>query len=266
MTRPTQNATKLGSVSFLNAKPLIYGLDEADDIALTLDVPAKLIDGLRDRRFDVALLPIIDFQRLAGLRILTSGGIGCDGQTLTVRIFSKVPVKKIRNLACDIHSHSSVALARVILSEGYGLRPDFVDLDHARPGRAADVEACLLIGDKVVCEEPIGFPHQIDLGEEWKKITGLPFVFAAWVAHADVELGDLPDRLVLAKQQGLAHVDEIVQRYAIPRGWPAGLAHQYMTAYLNYDIGPRQLDAIRLFHRLAAKVGMIEQVWDLRVD
>src|SRR2546423_11029863 len=83
-----RHATRIGSVSFLNAKPLIYGLDEADDLRLTLDLPSRLIDGLRDRRLDVALLPVIDYQRLPGLRVLTAGGIGCDGPTLTVRIFS----------------------------------------------------------------------------------------------------------------------------------------------------------------------------------
>ena len=105
---PDQRPASAAS-SYLNAKPLIYGLEEAGHLSLTLDVPAKLIDGLRDRRFDVALLPIIDYQRLSDARLLTAGGIGCDGPTLTVRIFSHVPVEQIATLACDVHSHSSVA-------------------------------------------------------------------------------------------------------------------------------------------------------------
>lgn len=261
----TRQTTRIGSVSYLNAKPLIYGLDESDDLHLTLDVPAKLIDGLRDRRFDVALLPIIDYQRLPRLRVLPSGGIGCDGPTLTVRIFSKVPIDQIRTLACDIHSHSSVALARIILAESFGTHPEFIDLNHADPAASEQAEGRLLIGDKVVCEEPIGFSHQLDLGEAWKTLTGLPFVFAAWVARDDADLGDLPERLELAKQQGMAHLNEIIGKYAIPRGWPADLAMQYMTRYLKYDIGKRQLEAIRLFHQLAVKHGMLESARDLLV-
>lgn len=249
-------STRIGSVSYLNAKPLIYGLDAAEHLSLTLDVPANLIDGMRDRRFDVALLPIIDYQRLADARLLTAGGIGCDGPTLTVRIFSHVPVEEIATLACDVHSHSSVALARVILAERYGRRPRFVDLEHSQPAPAA--EARLLIGDKVVCEEPRGFGYEVDLGQAWKELTGLPFVFAAWVARGDAELGDLPQRLEGAKAAGMAHLDEIVERDAVPRGWPTNLAMRYMTEYLKYDIGPRQLEAIRLFHRLAEKHGMID--------
>jgi chorismate dehydratase len=252
---------RIGSVSYLNAKPLIHGLDEADDLHLSLDVPAKLIDGLRDGRFDVALLPIIDYQRLDDVRIITSGGIGSDGTTLTVRIFSKVPAGQVRTLACDTHSHSSVALARVIFAEAYGITPQFVDLSHDNPraNGAADAEARLLIGDKVVCEEPPGFPHQLDLGDAWKRLTGLPFLFAAWVAKSDVDLGDLPDRLSAAKTAGLADVDRIVQRFAVPRGWPADLARQYLTSYLKYDVGPRQLEAVRLFHALAFKHGMLDR-------
>ncbi len=109
---PATATLTIGSVSYLNAKPLIYGLDSADDrdLRLVLDVPSRLGDGLRDRRFDVALLPVIDIQRIDGLRLLTSGGIGCDGPTLTVRIFSGRPIQQIKTLACDPDSHTSVAL------------------------------------------------------------------------------------------------------------------------------------------------------------
>jgi chorismate dehydratase len=248
-------AVRVASVSYLNAKPLIYGLEAVDGVLLSLDIPAKLLDGLRERRFDVALLPIIDYQRMDNLRLIVGSGIGCDGPTLTVRIFSHVPVDRIQTLACDVHSHTSVALARVILAERYNRRPVFVDLDHVHAAPRA--EARLLIGDKVVCEEPPGFEYQVDLGEAWKRMTGLPFVFAAWIARGDAELGDLPAQLESAKRQGMAHLDEIVQQHAIPRGWPADLAMRYMTEFLKYDIGPRQLEAVRLFHQLAAKHDMI---------
>ena len=251
----------MGSVSFLNAKPLIYGLESAPDIELGLDVPSRLLDDLRAARFDVALLPVIDYQRMPGLKVLTSGGIGCDGPTLTVRVFSPVPVERIRVLACDTDSHTSVALARVLLAERHGVRPEFVPLDRVPAGGAAGAAAVgvarLLIGDKVVCEEPAGLPHQLDLGEEWKSLTGLPFVFAAWMARPGVALGDLPGRLEAAKRAGLAHVDEIVRRYAVPRGWPPAQAERYLTDYLKFDIGPRQVEAMRLFHRLAAEHGVI---------
>jgi chorismate dehydratase len=249
-----QQKVRIGSVSYLNAKPLIHGLERDERVELHLAVPSKLLDGLRDARYDVALLPVIDYQRMAGLRVVVGGGIGSDGETLTVRIFSKRPVERIERLACDTDSHTSVALARVLLGERFGRRPEFVDLTAEAAGGC---DALLLIGDKVVCEGPKGYPHQIDLGQAWKETTGLPFVFAAWMARADVDLGDLPGRLESAKRDGLAHVDDLVTRFAVPRGWPADVARRYMTEYLKYDVGPRELDAIRLFHQLAAKHGLL---------
>jgi chorismate dehydratase len=246
---------RLGSVSYLNSKPLIWGLESARDLRVMLEVPSRLAGLLGRGECDVALLPVIDYQRMPGLRIVPSGGIACDGPTLTVRIFSNRPIKTIRSLACDPDSHTSVALARVVLAEWMGIRPEIVELDM-RSGRQCDAQ--LLIGDKVVCEEPAGLEHQLDLGWAWKQMTGLPFVFAVWTAREGIELGDLPKRLSEAKAQGLAHVEEIVNRYAVPRGWPAGIAMQYLTAYLGYEITDRHLEAIRRFHELAGRHGLLD--------
>ena len=245
---------RIGSVSFLNARPLIYGLEEEANLELGLAVPSQLLPALQEERFDVALLPVIDYPRVPGARLLGCGGIGCDGPTLTVRIFSATPVEQIQTLACDTDSHTSVALARILLARRWGIHPEFVPLDRQRAGNRA---ALLLIGDKVVCEEPCDLPHQLDLGQVWKEQTGLPFVFAAWMARGGVELGDLPAELQRAKRRGLAHVDEIVARYAVPRGWPAGIARRYLTENLKYDIGPRELEAIRLFLELAAEHSLL---------
>src|SRR5437868_1940766 len=89
---------RIGSVSYLNAKPLIFGLEESDDLELHLDVPSKLLDGLRDSRFDVALLPTIDFQRMDNLCLVPVAGIGSEDETLTVRIFSRRPIETIQSL------------------------------------------------------------------------------------------------------------------------------------------------------------------------
>lgn len=245
---------RVGSVSFVNAKPLIYGLEEDARIELGLEVPSGLLAGLQQGRFDVALLPVIDYQRMAGLKVVTAGGIGSDGETLTVRIFSRKPLGEVRQLACDTDSHTSVALARVVLAERYGVRPEFADF---RREAAGGEDAVLLIGDKVVCEEPRGYELQLDLGAAWKGMTGLPFLFAAWMAREGVALGDLPQRLEAAKQEGRRHVDEIVTRHAVSRGWPAEVARRYLTQHMKYDVGPEYLEAMGLFHRLAARHGAI---------
>lgn len=257
----TSRPLRVGCVSYLNAKPLIYGLENDLGVALQLAVPAKLLAGLQSNQFDIALLPVIDYQRLPDALIVPSGGIGCDGPTLTVRIFSRTPIERISQLACDAESHTSVALARIVLGERYGIHPEFIDL--SRSGSGAD--AMLLIGDKVVSNEPAGMEHQLDLGAAWKELTGMPFVFAVWIARGGVELADLPDRLSRAREQGLANLPAIVRAHAVSRGWTAELAMKYLRDYLRFEVGPRQLEAIGRFHSLSQKYGVIESVRGLEI-
>jgi chorismate dehydratase len=249
----TTFAVRVGSVSYLNAKPLIYGLEDAEDVEVLLDIPSRLLAGLRQSDYDVALLPIIDYQRLENARIILGSGIACDGPTLTVRIFSRRPIEQIESLACDTDSHTSVALARVILAEHFHIEPKLVDWTLGQPAS----DAMLLIGDKVITHEPSGYDHQLDLGDAWKQLTGLPFVFAAWIVRGGVDVGELPARLELAKHEGLDHIGEIVNRHAVTRGWPAEIAARYMTDYLKYDVTDLHLEAIELFHRLALRHKMI---------
>jgi chorismate dehydratase len=254
---------RVASVSYLNARPLIEGLDRNPQVSLALDVPSGLLDRLRSGDADVALLPVIDYQRLGGLTIVPAGGIGSDGTTLTVRIFSRVPIEQIRSLACDPDSHTSVALARILLARKHDLQPEFCDLGRARADEPT--QARLLIGDKVVCDEPVGFDHQLDLGAEWKELTGLPFVFAVWMARGGVDATLIEPHLERAKRAGLANVERIIAQHAVPRGWPAELARDYLTRHLRYDVGPRELEAIRQFHRLAYEEGLIGPPTALRV-
>ena len=257
----TYSPFRIAAVSYLNARPLIHGLDANPDVRLSLAVPSALLGLLRDGQADVALLPVIDYQRLDDLMIIPAGGIGSDGPTLTVRIFSRVPVAQIRSLACDPDSHTSVALARIILARRHNLRPEFCDLSRAADDDAH--QARLLIGDKVVCEEPRGFGHQLDLGSEWTALTGLPFVFAVWMSRGGMDAKQLYSHLERAKQAGVQNIERIVRDHAIPRGWPAELARKYLTENLRYDVGPREIEAIRRFHDLAADEGIIPTVREL---
>jgi len=253
---------RLSAVSFFNTAPLVYGLDRDPAISLRFGVPSVLLDDLTNGRAEVALLPVIDYQRAPGLRILPATGIGCDGPTLTVRLFSRTPIEKTKILAVDTDSHTSVVLARVILRKQFGLSPEVVSLNVARD---QPHETRLLIGDKVVTQEPAGFPYQLDLGEAWKNLTGLPFVFAVWTVRAGVEVGDLGDRLKRALDEGLRNIERLIDRDAIPRGWPREVARKYLTDHLKFTIGDRQLEAIRRFHTMAHDLGFIDNRWPLDV-
>ena len=257
--------TRLGAVSYLNAKPLLDGLD-GEGVDLTLDVPSALLDGLVGGRFDAALCPVIDlFSSPVPLRILPVGGIGCLGPTLTVRLFSRVPIRRLTSVAVDTDSHTSVGLLRCLLHRRLGRVPELAAEPMQRADLAAGVpgghDAALLIGDKVVTHEPPRalFPHQMDLGGEWTATRGLPFLFAAWLTpHARLPPPrGLTRRMDSLRRRNLQRVPELARLHAARLGWPEALAAEYMGRILCYDTGPRQLEAVAAYGRELAALGVI---------
>lgn len=256
---------RVGCVSYLNSKPLIHRLDteHADRLTLRLAVPADLLGLLEAGEVDLALCPVIDSFRSTmpgGVALVPVGGIACEGPTLTVRLFSRVPLDQLTQVHADTDSHTSVTLLRVLLDALYDRRPALVD--HS-PGSVLDAahlpEALLLIGDKVITASPpaAAYPFQLDLGEAWHQMTGQPFVFAVWMASRDKPLGDLPALLASQRENNLLRLPEIVERYAAAHGWPAPLAADYLGQILRYRIGPRELAAVSTFARLAAALDLI---------
>lgn len=239
---------RLGCVRYLNTLPLIEGLEKAADIDLVPAAPARLIDLLLARDVDAALISIIDAQRSPEpLTLIPSGMIGCDGPTLTVRLYSAAPLERITTLAADADSHTAIALCRVLLARRFGVTPRVADfaapVDAARAASAEWPEAVLLIGDKVVtaAPPPSRYPHTLDLGEAWKEWTGLPFVYAAWACRAEDAasprarlIRDLLDR---QRRHNATRLDWIVASRAPERGWPTGLAADYVGNLLRYDPG-----------------------------
>ena len=263
---PPRRRFTVGCVSFLNSRPLIEGIDQRADVDVHFAVPSALLDGLIADETDVALCPVMDYQASPEpLTIVPVGGIGCDGPTLTVRLFSRRPMCELDEVYVDTDSHTSVQLLRVILARRFGCRPTLRPFD-AEEGEA-DRDAMLLIGDKVVTHRPDGedYPHQLDLGEAWKAMTGLPFVFAVWMAKRDTDLGDLPHVLDRQRQTNAQCIDEIVARHAGACGWPADLARRYLGELLRYAVGERELAAMRQFWNDVAELGAIRDVRPMQV-
>jgi chorismate dehydratase len=253
----------IGSVSYLNALPLVDGLDRIRGLQLVRRVPARLVTLLEDGSVDLALCPVIDFQRShRDLAIVPSGAIGCRAATLTVRCFGRRPFDECRTLWVDGDSHTSVALARILLHRTLGVRPAIRTLD----AKHRDIDHMLLIGDKVVVDEPdrAVFPHQMDLGERWRDLTGLPFVFAVWMAPVDADLGDLPDILDQRRRDNLASLGSRVHGWAAAHGWPEDVARRYLGELLDYTVGEKQFQAMSLFWQECRALGLIDGVRPLR--
>ncbi len=247
---------RLGVVSYLNAKPLIHSLDSDRQIELIFDVPARLPDLLDNGKVDAAMVPVIDLARRGDAwQIVSDACIGCDGESLTVRVFSRVPAESIRKLHVDGDSHTSVALARIIWRELYDSRLAVVPfLGHET---VDECEAILLIGDKVVRNNLIDYDIETDLGSAWKSLTSLPFVFAVWAAPAGVGVAELADRLAKARSSGVASAELIAADYGPGMGWPLALAKRYLKTRLKYTLGPRQRLGLAKFFELAQRNNIV---------
>ncbi len=254
----------IGAVGYLNALPLVHTLDRRPGIRLVRKVPAALLTDLEAARLDIALCPVIDAQTSSqNLVIVPSGAIGSRSTTLTVRIFSNKPLDRIERLHVDGDSHTSVALAQVIFHHRFGRLLEISPLkDPAALDGPTDLEAALLIGDKVVTAEPdpSRFPHQLDLGEAWRDLVGLPFVFATWLAPSAADLGDLPRLLTEIRRENCAHMEDLVGPWADAHNWPKETALTYLRDLLDYEIGPTQLVAMQLFWKECAEFGLIDRL------
>ncbi len=252
---PTGLATRtLGVVSFLNARPLYDALEGNDAFKLAPAVPAALLDMLTEGRCDVALLPIVDAWRHGDrLQRVSDGCIASDGETMTVRVFAKRPADKITRLHVDGDSHTSVILAQIIWRELYDRKLEIMPWQPSDPGTLDDVDALLLIGDKVVNDAPPGFGFEVDLGAAWKYLASLPFVFAAWFGPTDVDFSDLAAALSNARDRGCADVDRLAREAAPMHGWREDLALRYLSKTLRFKITDAMLEGMSRFRQLAEK-------------
>jgi chorismate dehydratase len=166
-----------------------------------------------------------------------------------VRVFSRVPPADVRRLFVDGDSHTSVALARVLWREMYGVELAIQPMTDRR--EPADAEAVLLIGDKVVNHQLVGFEIETDLGSMWKSLTGLPFVFAVWTAPGLLDTELLSRKLEAARDAGVQSAAMIAADFGPGMGWPVELARRYLVNRLKFTIGERERLAMTRFFALA---------------
>ena len=269
-TRTRQSCTRIGCVSYLNAKPLVHGLMHHDADPVSYTAPADLLTILHRDQVDISLCPVIDYFRSdQPLVIIPAGAIGCDGPTLTVRLFSRIPIEEIQSVHADIESHSSVALMRIILKEMFKLDPTVTAYRIGHQGIMPDhqPQTLLMIGDKVVTHQPPveKYPYQLDLGEAWKQLTKLPFIFAVWMSRPGLDLDNLPARLHQLRVKNMLRIDSIADHHAKAHGWPKQLARHYLGNVMRYEIMQPQFEAIICFAELAVRHGIIPAVEPLRI-
>ncbi len=244
MTRPV---VSVAAVSYLNTIPFLYGIRHSDKLSvrLLLSPPSGCTHAFESHEADIALIPVGGLGRLSekDFDIVTSWCIGADGPVRTVVMVSDSPLKEIRRVWLDPHSMTSVRLARVLAEKHWKIAPQFADIkDYTELDNAAEGDAFVLIGDKVFDVEG-RFSHTWDLSEEWLAMTGLPFVFAVWVARKTVP-EEVLDALEDALTQGVERIYEaILESDYADRSY----AYEYLTQNIDYFLDGRKRRGLELF-------------------
>ncbi|MBK7764226.1 MAG: menaquinone biosynthesis protein [Bacteroidetes bacterium] len=206
-----QKKIRVGAVSYLNTKPLIYGFSKGmmkDEIELILDYPSKLATLLQKNKLDIALLPVASIPNINDAQVFSKYCIASDKMVASVALFSHVPIEEIQEVYLDYQSRTSVALFRILMRDYWHIRPSLLEAGEDYVSKISGKSAGIIIGDRAL-EQRSKFPYVYDLSEAWQSHTQLPFVFATWVSNKELS-ADFIEKFDQANDVGLHHIDDII--------------------------------------------------------
>lgn len=236
---------KVGAVSYLNTKPLLYGIRHSAEvmemIELVEDYPAKIAGMLADGTIDVGLAPVAVIPRLNEWHIVSNYCIGADSDVASVCLFSDVPLDAIERIFLDYQSRTSVNLCKVLLKHYWKIEPVIEEAGENYIAEIKGTTAGVVIGDRALTQRKKS-PYIFDLAGSWKAMTGLPFVFAAWIANKQLP----PDFIALfneANKLGLAHINEVIAE----NPYPVYDLKKYYTTNISYILDEQKLKGMNKF-------------------
>jgi chorismate dehydratase len=261
----TARRPRVGHIDFLNCLPLFWGLARTGsllDLDLRRDTPERLSDALVAGELDVGPISVMEYLRHADdLVVLPDIAVGADGPVMSCLLVSKVPLEELDGvpLACTTTSRTSVRLAELLLTDMIGVRPRYHPCPPDLPSMMAGAPAAVVIGDTALRAsllEADTFGYQVhDLGEMWRKWTGLPFVFAVFAArkdflaaHADL-VHEVHAGFLASRDLFMAEIGEVCRRAARWAEFDAATLERYYLSALDFSLGERQLAGLREFAR-----------------
>lgn len=254
---------RIGVVPYMNAKPLIYGLNqEPDSIELSFEVPSLLPDMLNNDQVDVAIIPSVEYFRNSNYLIIPDISISSRGRVESVKIFSNVPMQDIRSIALDKSSLTSCTLAKIILERQYQISPQYTSWNKQYDISRTETDAVLLIGDNAMKITDSGY-ITMDLGEAWFEYTRLPFVYAVWVIKKDRRMSGINNLLRSVKETGIKSVKTIATAESQRLHLPYERCLNYLTNSILYDLGRDEIEGLRMFYYYAVSSGLASKGVDI---
>jgi predicted solute-binding protein len=265
------NPIRLGAVGYLNARPLVHGLETgpgplagagagggAPAVTIRFDVPSVCAKLLATGDIDLGLIPTIAYVDRPGDVIVPDVAIASEGAVASVALFTRKPARDIRTIALDTSSRTSVALTRVLAARRFEIAPAFVPQAPDLATMLSTCDAALLIGDPALFVDyrALG-ADKIDLGETWTDLTGLPFVWAFWAGRADIVDAAIVDRLQRARDAGVADSDAIADAYCAGEAARQAVARSYLRENIQYGLPERAREGLLRFYAEAAALGLV---------
>ncbi len=235
---------KVGAVSYLNTKPLVYGFKHGftlPNMDLVEDYPARIASKLLYNEIDIGLVPVAIIPKLKEHHIITDYCIGAEGPVASVALFSDVPLEKIEKVLLDYQSRTSVALAKILIRDYWKISPQVEDAREDFREHIKGAVAGVVIGDRAF-EQRTKSPYIYDLAEAWQHFTGLPFVFAAWIANKKLP-ADFVDQFNEANKVGLNKIDKVVAENACPMYD----LDTYYRKNISYNLTTRKREGLAAF-------------------
>ena len=257
---------RISAVKYSNTLPLVWGMlrgAEKERFRPSFVTPADCAEALRKGQADIGLIPAIEYQRMEGLKIVSGISIASKGAAGSVLLLCQKPIHRIQSIAVDSSSRSSAALLRILMERFYCRRVDFIPSPPLPETMLQQADAAMILGDPALTYNG-NCPEVYDLGEEWRKFTGLPFVFAFWAGRDEVDLAGNRQLLARSKEFGLAHLEEIVADHAPQLDLEPDVFRKYLSVTLDYSLDEENRRGLRHFFRLAHEMRLIREEQELR--
>ena len=240
---------RIGAVSYLNTRPLLLGMEQSpfkERIDLRKSYPSQIAQDLLDDTIDIGLIPVAIMPLLKNPQIVSKYVIGTEGEVASVALFSQVPMDQIEKVYLDYQSRTSVQLAKLLLRKYWKKEVEFLIATEGYINEISGTTAGVIIGDRALASLN-HFEHVYDLGLAWKQYSGLPFVFAAWVANKPIP-SEFMEAFDAANGYGLKHLNEVIS--LIPANEQVYDLHKYYTENISYELTPEKRKGLKLFLEL----------------
>jgi chorismate dehydratase len=253
------NPYRIGAVSYFNTLPLVWGMlhgPERERVDLSFSLPSKCAEEVERGEIEIGLVPVAEIAR-QGLEVVPGVGISCRGAVRSILLVSRVPWRRVRTLAADAGSRTSVELAQVILRERFGVDAKTTPMEPDLDRMLAVCDAALLIGDAALHISPADLHYEwLDLGQEWFTLTGLPMVFAAWAGKPGLPASALEEITRASYQFGKSRIQEIVDSEHAARQISKELAERYLRHHIRFELGAEEAKGLETFFELAGGKGL----------